>query len=159
MAIYAAFAVSFYISASARMKPNKPPITLPVTPRSSCRKKAEPGKKLQLSHTLDWGELNYMGFCSSWRKGSGQEEHSKTALLKYREIGSQKLGRSSHPMAPWIVKVESYSAVDFEGIASAVSFLPTADAFDWDLSSTLFQINAQMPSLQRNKHLRFDSSD
>ena len=141
------------------MKPNKLPITLPVTLKSSCRKKAEPEKKLQLSHTLDWAELNYMGFCNSWRKGSAQEEHSKTALLRYRETGSQKLGRSSHPMAPWIVKVEPYSAVDFKGIASAVSFLPTADAFDWDLSSNLFQINAQILSRQRNKHLWFNSSD
>ncbi len=32
---------------------------------NNCREKAEPAKQLQLSHTLAWSELNYMGFCSS----------------------------------------------------------------------------------------------
>ena len=65
MAIYAAFAVGCYTSANARMKATKLPMKLPVRLRSCCRKKAEPAKKLQLSHTLDWAELNYMGFYSS----------------------------------------------------------------------------------------------
>ena len=100
MVISAAFAANFYTSANARMKPTKLPQTLPITLRSNCRKKAELAKKLPLSHTLDWAKLNYMDFYSSGRKGSGQGEHSKTTLLKYRETGSQKLGKFSHPMAP-----------------------------------------------------------
>ena len=141
--ISTAFSENFYTSAKARMKPTKLPQTHPITLRSNCRKNAEPAKRLQLSHTLDWAKLNYMDFYSSGRKGSGQGEHSKTTLLKYRETGSQKLVKFSHPMAPWRVKVESYSAVDFESIARIISVLPTADAFDWGVSSHLYQIDAQ----------------
>ena len=159
MVISAAFAANFYTSANVRMKLTNLLQTLPVSLRSNCREKAEPAKKLQLSHTLAWSELNYMGFCNSWRKDSGQGGQSKTTLLKYRETGSQKLGKFSHPMATWLVKVKSYSASDFEGMASAVSFLQTADAFDCDLFSFLFQANAQPLVSQRQKHLRLNSSD
>jgi hypothetical protein len=63
--ISAEFAANFYTSANVRMELTNPLQTLPVTLRSNFREKAEPAKKLQLSHTLAWSELNYMGFCNS----------------------------------------------------------------------------------------------